>query len=650
MTLSAEQAINIIKENPNRDVIRIKRSKSEVLKAHVTGIGDDKLIKQIKNFERSEYGNTRKELRISNRDIIDRVMQRRNKIYDAKGGVESYTMSSPKQVEDFKIYLSRIRGTQSLKDYIRQNIQPMYDYDPEGLIWLDLNNYGNPYPCFKSIQQIYDYELNGRKPEYVALALSKKEIAQLELRAEDFPDVNLKGRLITPPLAMGQKKKDNKVFRVVCDSFDRIIVWDGSTQPVIASEIPNPFAFMGVPGLVVSDIVGAGNDYEDIVYDSPLAPSLDVLNQAIFSRSLYNVAYARTAYPKEWMTKMPCPTCNGTKVLDDITCPECKGTGAMPFQMHSDVLVVDYSSDENKSTPTPPMGHTDPAVDALQFMKDNNMTWENLFEQTMWGVTKSVRNNLEHGAKGGDVAKTAYEAQLNEQPEHDRLIRFSNWYSEVSKWFVDGCGKFTYGNQYIDSAIMGGTRFMIESADATFDRLVKARNGGATKSELDSLTIEYLENKYKNNPLMYRKYYILFVAEPFYHDKISDVLTWDIPDINKKEKIFFDEWTATLTDDYFAMCPDDGLEQKVKNDLREYVLGRIKKDSEADTLLFNGDGQLLNIGDSVMVKENKAQDKSHLGHTYKVVSVGGKFVSLSNSNGSINISGYAMADLIKMDK
>ena len=650
MELSPEQAKLLVKKPMNAASIRLKQERHEVLKAHVTGIGDDMLIKVIENFERKEYSRTRNALRMSNKDIIYRVMQPRNKIYTAKGGVEAYTMSSPELADDFKLFLSTVKGTQSLKDYIRQNIQPMFDYDPEGLVWLDLDNNGLPNPCFKSIMQIYDYEIVNRRPEYVIFALSEKEIKQLNLRAEAYKS----GGLIQKPNSVpDSKKKNHQVFRVVCDKWDRIIIYQNAGEPQIVSEIENPFSFMGVPGMVVSNIVGAGNNYEDIVYDSCLNPAIDVLNQQIFSRSLFNISFSRVAYPKEWMSKMPCGTCGGAKMIDEHVCQECKGTGVLLFQNHNDVLIVDYANDANKGIPHPPMGHVETDVPALQFMEDACNYWEDIFSNTVWGLSKISRNNLSTKAThSGNVSNTAYEAQLNEQPKHDKLIDFSLWAFDIYKWYADGCGKFIYDNSYIDSGIMGGTRFMVESADATFDRLVKARTGGATKSELDSLTLEYLENKYANNALMYKKYYILFIAEPFYHDTIADVLTWDIPDINKMEKIFFDEWSATLTDEYFAMCPDDGLSERVKADLRAYTINRIGTDNNADMLMFNSMGTLLNIGDTAMVKKDKALSTQHVGKQFKVSGLNGRYVQLtaSGDNGeSVKIDGYDVTQLVRQN-
>jgi hypothetical protein len=656
MTLSEQQALTIVLKQPNGEAIKVKQEMHKFLKAHCTGIGDEELIEQIRNFERKEYGDTRKKLRMSNKDILARVMQPRNKIYTAKGGVESYTMSNLNDVEQFKIYLSSVKGTQSLTDFIKQNVQPMYDYDPEGLLWLDLNAYGLPVPCTKSIMQIWDYEISGRKPEYVCFALSDKEIKQLQLRSEDYPE--LKGKLTLPPKESVSGNKINKVFRVVCDIYDRIILRSDATTATILSEIPNPFAFMGVPGIIVSDIVAPSENGEER-YDSCISPCTDILNQAMFGRSLYNVSMARNAYPKEWMTKMDCPTCSGTGVVGSNKCPECKGNKVMPFQMHSDVLVIDYGNDANKSIPTPPMGHIDPAVEALRYMHENNISWEDTFSHTMWGVSKVQPGNLysKPAGKGGNVSNTAYEAQQNEQPKFDKLTEFSGWASFLYKWTADGSGKFIYGDSYIDSAKMFGTRYMIESADATFDRLVKARNGGATKSELDSLTLEYLENKYPTNPIEYRKYKVLFIAEPFYHDSTTDVISWNIPEINKMEKIFFTEWAATLDNNYFASVPDEFIEPKVKADLRAYVMGRVQQDATVDTLLFTVQGQLFNIGDKVAVKKGKELKPEHAGKSYKVSSVAGRYITLSqmaeNGEGDDegqggDINGYDIADIIKM--
>jgi len=150
--------------------------------------------------------------------------------------------------------------------------------------------------------------------------------------------------------------------------------------------------------------------------------------------------------------------------------------------------------------------------------------------------------------------------------------------------------------------------------------------------------------------LTYRIFYTLFIAEPFYHDSIADVLTWNIPDINKMEKIFFDEWTATLDGDYFAMLPDDGLEQRVKDDLRKYTIDRISKDNDSDVLLFTSMGQLVNVGDSVMVKKDKALSTDHVGVKFSISGVNGRYAMLDSGDPEQpKINGYEITDLVKQN-
>jgi len=629
MTLDLPQIRLILKDRPNQKDIKAKQALSSVLRANVTGEGADALIEQIKGFERPELRDSRKKMMMSNRDVVYRTLKPRERIYTAKGGIESYNFSSLDYIEEFKEYLSNITGQMSLKEYIEQVIQPKFDYDPNGLKWVDINASGMPYPCFKSIDRIYEYELNGRKPEYVFFKCTDKEVRTY-----------IKAGIIS---AEQTPRASDGVYRVVCDTYDRIVI-EGGGGPLsafIASEVPNYFGY--VPGEVVSDIVSSKDEY----YDSCLNNVIELLAHFMFGRSLFNIALARAAYPKEWMHRFTCPTCQGNKTIDAAPCPECHGTGALPAQQNSDVLIVDYGNDANKSIPTPPMGTVDPAVEALQFMKDNNYSIEEMIERTLWGVV-TVVNSKGSTAKGGsgDVQKTAYEISVNDEPKTNTLRKFSKWYASTYKWFADVCAKLIYKQAFISSAILGGDRYMTESPDAILDRLETARTAKAPQSTLDSLMVEYLENKYQNNPLLYRKYSLLYIAEPFYWNTVDEVLAWvNIPETQKLEKQYFPEWAATLTDVYFASMPDEGAEQKLKQDLTNYVMGKYQQGVKNDTLLFAQSGQLLEIGSNAQVRDDKIQDPEHLGKTYTVAAVQGRNVTLQDEEDKF-ITGYTIDSFI----
>lgn len=635
MILELELISKIFNDHPNKASLDFKKEKSKILKAHITGIGAKELLSKVDEFERQKVSDQRKKLSISNVDLFNRIMTPRKKIFIAKGGIEVYNLATPKLSNEFKEYIANVTGQGSLKKYIKDIWQKRCDYDPEGLKWVELNESGVPYPAFKSIQSIYEWQLNGRRLEYVFFELNAYEIKYYALQG-----------FIT-----GDTRK-LKIYRVVCDKYDRLVSFDGGKSGAkIIYEIENPFGF--VPGEILSDIAGEegdGNGNEWDCYQSPINPIAELLSKYMYHRSVQEIALARMAYPKEWMNKFTCPTCNGKKKMDSGDCPECSGTGVIPVLKNSDVAIVEYANDANKNVPTPPMGTVDTPTDGLQFMKDNALSLEEMMNLTIWGTFKTVPGvSSKVGdikGRGGNVSNTAYEAAMTEESKNDALREMGDWVAASMKWYVDIAGVFMYGERYTSSAILMGDRYMMESSDATFDRLDKARIGGSPRSQLNSLQIEFLENKYKNNPIYYWKYYVLFIAEPFMWEKTSDVLGWDIPISDKMKKIFFDEWVCTLSDDYFIGLPKDGVEAVVKADLEKYVVDRYQKGVETDNLFFTAMGLSLNVGDIVKVKQDKSLMPEHAGKSFKIKSVNAQFVTMVDDNGN-QIEGYSRYDVQK---
>lgn len=634
MILDNELIYKIWATNANKQSLDFKKEKSKLLRLQVTGIGAKDLIKELKDMERKGIHRLRKEMAITNVDLVHRVLLPRKKIYTAKGGIEEYNLKTPQLVDEFKEFLANVTGSSSLKAYIRDVLQKRLDYDPEGLKWVEVNKDGEPYPCFKSINSVFEWHLNGRKPEYVFFRLSKQEI-KFYLLNGDLPD----------------SAKDLDIYRVVDDAFDRLISFDGGGGSInIITEVDNPFGF--VPGEILSDIPGEeGSEDSDSFncYMSPLQPIHELLSKYMFNRSVFDVAYARTAYPKEWMNKFKCPTCDGQKTVDSQPCPECNGTGALPHQKNSDTLVVEFMNDVNKNVPVPPMGVIDSPIDGLQFMKDNNLTLEEMIYYTLYGTFKpspgtSQKVSGNHAGHGGNVSNTAFEANMNDQSKRDVLRDWGNWTASTIQWFVDIFGSFKYEDSYISCAILMGDMYMEESSDATFDRLDKARMGNAPKSQLNSLQIEYLNNKYQNNPLDWWKYYVAYIAEPFMWDKTSDVLSWDIPMSDKLKKIYFDEWFDSKSDDYFAALPRNGVEEVVKADLEAYMMDRYKKGTETDNLMFTSMGNSLFVGGNATVIKGKELSPTHTGKTFKISKMDSKYVTFVDDTGN-TIDGYTRGDV-----
>lgn len=630
MTLNDEQVRKIILKNPQKDLITELRKESNMLRMHCTGNGIDKFIDSIPYFEREELKRERIKMARSNRDLVIRTMQPRDKIYTAKGGIEQYTITPEAAEPEFRDYLSEIGQGLPLNEWVRQRVQKMYDYDPNGMVFIDVDEDDNPYPCLKSINEIFYRVLSGRKVECVFFEIGVEQI-------EAYTEAGVLSGL----------QKTDKVFRIIDDMQDRLCVRTAkanATDGIRIISIPNPF-LTTVPAIVISDIWSD----TDGIFQSPLSGVVELLNAALFAGSTYNIAYARQAYPKEWMQQFDCPTCSGDKIINGGQCPECKGQGILVSMRVADTLVVDFRGEGGKNIPNPPMGRVDTPVEGLQFMRENGDLIEDKVNYTIWGVTRvaPTSGTAKVSGHGSNVSNTAYEAQLNTQPQHDKLKIFGAWRAGIMTFVANLCGLYKYGNGYKGAAILSGDRFMIESPDATWDRYSKAAATDKTPdSVLDSLLQEYIENKYNNNPVLYRKFMLLMQVEPFVHKAYSEIATYPtVPEIQKMEKLYFDEWTSTLTDYDIAMVGDNGADE-LRVMLRDYVTGKYQADKQYDTLLFTSQGEILAIGDQVQVVEGKEQQPEHIGRTFSVDYISGDNVSLKDDTGIVQ--GYTKSDISRV--
>lgn len=193
----------------------------------------------------------------------------------------------------------------------------------------------------------------------------------------------------------------------------------------------------------------------------------------------------------------PCPRCNGKKSL--------AGPGSyievpVPIDGQPDMRnPVTMLTVDNKG---------------LEYnVKENERLKANIIAACV-GVDNSIVNEASLTDKQIDVAFESQDVVLN---------RVKKGFEQSQEWIDTTCCLLRYGDQFISAKINYGTEFYTLTAEVLRSRYNKAKEGGASQSELDALRQQLIETEYRHNPLQLQRMLILSDIEPFVHLTNSEV-------------------------------------------------------------------------------------------------------------------------------
>lgn len=167
------------------------------------------------------------------------------------------------------------------------------------------------------------------------------------------------------------------------------------------------------------------------------------------------------------------------------------------------------------------------------------------------------------------------------------LNRIKTGFEQAQQWVDSTICRLRYGNSFISCAISYGTEFYLSTANELRERYKKAKEAGASESELDALYEKVIETEYRNNPQMRQRLSILADLEPYNHYTVNEVLDLQAKGIATKEdvilKINFAEFIRrfereNMNISQFGESID--YENKIKaisDRLQEYVSEEINK-------------------------------------------------------------------------
>lgn len=566
-TLSDDEISAIIKDNPNKNLIKSGREYSQKLSLHVLGKGISTAMNRNEYFESDDVFKVRNRAATSNKDLFERLLNREQMVFTAKGGSSFYTGLTEAQTQQLDAKLDKVRFNMTIRKWINEFALQAYRTDPMGVFFVEVDSLKNAYPTYKSTDCIYDYEPNGRKLEYLCLKLKNADIRKFLPTITN--DTNLQGRI---------DQYNPQFFRIIDDKYDKIIKYDGTTLTVLDTM---PIAFTELPGIRVSDII----DFTDPdMLLSPLDKTIELADTFLQDRSIRDLSKKYCGFPKSIEPLLTCGTCNGTTMVSGKACPDCtplgadRGTGKKLKTTVADVARFPLPKEGQSGgiqDPAKFFAYITPPIDTWNKQDTSLNDIEAEMTDTYWGTNDKQSTTGPTTTDSGAFKETATKTLNDLKPVYTRLNKTADWAETTENALCAYIGYYffksikkcsrTYGRYYI-----------LETPDELMEQYLDAKTKKAPQSVLFDLLRKYYHSLYQDNPIQLAIKVKLVDVEPFVHLALAEVQAGNPSRIDFYMKMYFSEWLASKDDNYLLATKTEALIQ----DLTVYAKTKMVEPSE----------------------------------------------------------------------
>lgn len=520
--------IDNIEDKYNNPDSRIKwaREYNDKLMLHVHGVGLDKALEKINNYENDEQKIARDKFAISNKFITDRLLRPADNIFSAKGGFSKFIFTSDgdlKLENEFKDKLLDVHSGYTLSQYIEKVWFDKYITDPNGLIFLEVSEDGKKiYPTYKSISSIRNYKQDGIRPDWVIFE-PDTTIFDEEKRS------TIKEELFWAVDGVGYYRYKN--------------VKNGEAKGITLVDTKTHL-FKHVPAILCSDTEDPVTGWKR----SQIDQQVELLNKYMVDNSVLNIVEFFHNYPLPWEYEDDCPRCHGTGEVAardtgrglDTTCPRCSGTGIATRKDPTDKLRIKPPV-EGESSMIPPGGYITLPPEAWK-LKTNSVdrTWD-MIMFSQWGAV------MEYGSQQGNQYATATGRWTDTQPVNNKLNKYTASAQLIHNAIADLFGTFYFSLTFIKSMIVYGRRYLIETPDQLMKRYTELGNLTDNSLVMDITCDQYLESEFKDNDQLYVYNKKIMSLDPFPHFNIADIKDF-APVSDLKKKLYVIDFKNTMSE------------------------------------------------------------------------------------------------------
>tara|TARA_A100000164_G_C21939621_1_gene789932 strand:+ start:2496 stop:4193 length:1698 start_codon:yes stop_codon:yes gene_type:complete len=531
MVLEDDQILEIIKSPRNTNIAKWQEDYTK-LNTLVNGGDVASLLEKIDNYENLNQKKLREKVAKSTKDKVSNLLKPLHKIFNAQGGSITVESISKTEKKKFEEYISKLPEGVSMHKWMEIWWKEAFVSDPNGIVLIEKDEEGNPYPTYKNITKIHDYALTWEDFEYIILDCGKKKIS---------------------------KDKEVQVYRVYDDEKDALYYVDdevlkayGNIEGEDGQEGFNEdHVFFHNHGFVPAIVCGGIVDKETSGMLSFVNKIDESLMEFLRADSVFTIYKFLHLFPKFWSYAMKCTTCNGTGQVPNPkhsdnpqtenktkVCPTCNGKRLKTKTDVSDGIFLPIPKEGSPTLGGNVAGYIDTPTEAWSQMKEDLKDQLKEMEFSLWGAYL-VERDIDQTKE-----RTATETLVNVQPINETLWNVSRIAEAKETRLLEFIAKLLdYKKAEVDRKY--GKRFTTESADALWKKYITAKEKQAPVTTLDYHYEQYLMSEFQNDLKMleYRKK--LFALEPLPHYSLSDISTIGTEG-QKQKKLLFSQWISAI--------------------------------------------------------------------------------------------------------
>lgn len=477
-------------------------------KIHITGEGYETKLNQLVGFESKGDYNIRRQLsKPSTIQLMTLILDNLNRWLSTQGTVKKVDFKQQEQGKKFSEVLDQVWRGGSMEDFIRDFYKDAIYQESNGFLVVTKPKIQEGRTLLREDVEIPYDGVSALMPYIIFVA------------AEDVHDFNAMGDQLEYLIFKVGDYKDVKYYRVLDDTQDTMVQVEGDKIFIRDTDITT-HGLDYTPAIQISSILA--NLRNDKVRTSPIGHVIPALDRYLQKDSDLIIQMVRHMYPKLASVTTACKTCDGDgHYYDDktkVTCKDCGGTGkVIPISRDGIIGMPQYIDEGKTPYPGSPASYITPDNASLQTAIDD---LKDLAQDILYSATGD-KNII------AESLNTATENLINFKGLEDRISDIVTMVETREKFLVETIALMhnDFKNGFQGVNIRYGRRLVLRGESDILNEITASKEAAMPTSHIESLQMELIYSRYKNNPEELERQKLLADVEPLSGYTPDEIIT-----------------------------------------------------------------------------------------------------------------------------